>query len=166
MDIFVGLMGEQIMAPIAQHETENDKKARQTPHLCQRKDSNGDVVVTGNYYENSGKYQHTYDQILEKYVPERGKPTTGGEEALLVYTLFKLQREWTHNFFGNVDLDALQDIDDIQTFTCESFDWPYHKMLGFLANNSNAAVSILKELWEEAKNVEIQNYRDRSRYAR
>jgi len=151
MDTLVELMGEQIMAPIAHHETEDDKKARQVPCLCQRKDSNGDVVVTGNYYVNSGKYQHTYNQIIEKHVPDHGQPTTGGEEALLVYTLFKLQREWTHNFFGNVDLDALYDIKDINTFVCESFDWPYHKMLGFLANKSNAAASLLKKLWEEAK---------------
>ena len=151
MDTLVELMGEQIMAPIANyHETEADKKARQRPSLCQRKDSNGDVIVTGNYYINSGKYQHTYDKIIEEHVPERGKPTTGGKDAILVYTLFKLQREWTHNFFGNVDIDALENIDDIDSFTCDSFDWPYHKMFAFLGNNSLAARSLLKKLWEEA----------------
>lgn len=152
MDVLVGLMGEQIMTPIAQHETEADKEARKAPHICQRKDAAGNVIVTGNYYENSGRYQHTYNKIVEEHVPERGKPTTGGKNAILVYTLFKLQREWTHNLFGNVDVDALEDIEDINTFTCDSFDWPYHKMLAFLGNNSSAARSLLKKLWEEANN--------------
>jgi len=150
MDVLVGLMGEQIMTPIAQHESEADKEARKVPHICQRKDAAGNVIVTGNYYENSGKFQHTYDKIIEKHVPERGKPTTGGITAILVYAVFKLQREWTHNFFGNVDVDALEDIEDIDTFTCDSFDWPYHKMLAFLGNYSSAARSLLKKLWEEA----------------
>jgi len=152
MDVLVGLMGEQIMTPIAQHETEADKEARKAPHICQRKDAAGNVIVTGNYYENSGRYQHTYDKIVEEHVPERGKPTTGGKNAILVYTLFKLQREWTHNLFVNVDVDALEDIEDINTFTRDSFDWPYHKMLAFLGNNSSAARSLLKKLWEEAHN--------------
>jgi hypothetical protein len=128
IETLVNMMGEEIMAQIVG-----------IPF---------DIVQSqGNYYENTGLYQSEYDAIFKEHVPERGAPCTGNKHAMLVYAVFKLQREYYRNFFGNIDFDVLQTTPHLEDLKCEQFDWPYHKMLGFLwYNHSESAGEILKSL--------------------
>ncbi len=151
LDDLVGLMGEEIMQLITNEETEADVATRTLHDSCQKKDPNGNVIVNGIYYANSGRYQHTYDTILGAHMPDRGNPTTGGKNAMMVYCLFRIQREFCHNFFMNIDWDLLTN-STVESLKRDTYDglWNYTTMLGFLASKSEFACEILKRFILEA----------------
>jgi len=144
-------MGEGIMQLITNEETEADVAARIKPDICQKKDPSGNVIVNGIYYANSGKYQHTYDTILGAHMPASGNPTTGGKNAILVYCLFRIQREFCHNLFMNMDWELLNN-STVESLKSETYDgrWNYTTMLGFLASKSDSACELLERFILEA----------------
>ena len=139
-------MAEEVMDHVAEHSplAEDDevarKRARRTRMGFPLKEEGEEREVTGCYWSGDGKRQGLYDAMLDKHMPMRGAPTTGGKCARLIYALHKVQHEWFNNGFCNVHIEphhTPEARDDVS--------WDYVEMLEFLHSVSPTAADVMRE---------------------
>lgn len=122
---------------------------------CKRACRTSASLGTGCYWGGDGKHQALYDTLIEKHMPVRGAPTTGGTPAMLVYALHKLQHEWWNNGFLNVELDP-NHVPRART----EFSWDYVEMLEFLYSVAPAAGDIVARCASDARARALESWGD------